>query len=832
MHRRLAAIAIAVASLVLPPAAFSFNPQPDPPGFQQLVEDIQALPPAQNPQPFLAKALAAREAALRGQPCTAKNVIGALRDQVAAKTGKRGIPDQTWAQVDSDALGVLVALLQADGSQACGGTGVPAVQGPAPEVDVVSSDTSGLTLHVSFPQPSFTPRTGNGTLYEDVAMDGLGAPGAVGKPNVPALTRFFALPQGADGSVRVLSTTGYDLNGIRLWPEQDEAADATGSPFASPPFAIDVQAYSTDASYPASPVREAALGAMRDLSLGGVETDGAQYNPVAQQLHVYTGIDLRVDFGGKNSHVFGDDRTTSVWNLSFQKQYSSSLLNYATVVANLGVGRWLFCGEEYLIVASHALKPAADTLAAARNADGIKTRVVTVGSGGGDIGTTPSQIQSYIRGELSSSCLIRPSYVGILGDTAQVPTWKVVSPWAGTGFDGKIATDLPYALADGADLLPDLAIGRMPAPDLTTATNEVAKITGYEDTPPFAPSFYSHATVTSYFQCGIDGTPCNPGTQDERTFTKLSETVRNGLLGEGYSVDRVYTTTAVSPQKFYDGTVLPGALLKPGFPWNGTAADVVSDWNAGRFLILHRDHGAPNGWGNPDFSTANIPSLTNGSLLPVVFSINCASGKFDDATPNFSEQLVEKTSGGAVGVIGDSRNSPSNTNSHLAAGLIDAIVPGTLPAYGSASPILRMGDVLVAGKQYMNTQNGLDGQDNSTTQAEEYLYHWFGDPTMPIWKHQPLAILRASVLASIVENAVHLTVGDPNLDGAVATLYVNGDAIGRALVANGEATIVPQGPVPPPSPEEGTSILVALDQDGYVPLDVPVERTVIVGDRG
>jgi hypothetical protein len=140
--------------------------------------------------------------------------------------------------------------------------------------------------------------------------------------------------------------------------------------------------------------------------------------------------------------------------------------------------------------------------------------------------------------------------------------------------------------------------------------------------------------------------------------------------------------------------------------------------------------------------------------------------------------------------------------------------------------------VLVAGKQYMNTQNGLDGQDNSTTQAEEYLYHWFGDPTMPIWKHQPLLILRESVLASIVENAVHLTVGDPNLDGAVATLYVNGDAIGRALVANGEATIVPQGPVPPPSPEEGTSILVALDQDGYVPLDVPVERTVIVGDRG
>ena len=62
--------------------------------------------------------------------------------------------------------------------------------------------------------------------------------------------------------------------------------------------------------------------------------------------------------------------------------------------------------------------------------------------------------------------------------------------------------------------------------------------------------------MTSYFQCGLDdgGQPCNPGTRDERTFSKLSETVRNGLIAAGKTVDRVYTTPAVTPQKFYDGT--------------------------------------------------------------------------------------------------------------------------------------------------------------------------------------------------------------------------------------------------------------------------------------
>lgn len=829
----------AAAALCAIPQAGAFNPQPDPPAMQALIDDINALPAVQNPQPFLAKAIAARDSAMRGQPCVAKSQLDALRNQVSAKQGKKGISDNTWAGIDGDAVSVLVALLQAPGSEACGGTTVAANGGTEPTVQVTDSDTTGLTLHVSFPDATFTPRTGNGASYLDMGMDGLGSVGDSGSPNVPALTNFFALPQGADGSVRVLDSSSYVVNGISLWPQQEDAADPTAVEFSAPPFAIDVKRYATNAFYPASPAATAPVGTLRDLRLGGVETDGAQYNPVARALRVYTGLDVRVDFTGQNSGIFGDGRVTSVWNLAAQRLYKSSLLNYDVVARNVGdIARYVFCGEEYLIVTSHALKPAADTLAAARNNDGIRTSVVTVGSGEGDIGTTPAQIQSYIRSQLNSArCLIRPSYVGILGDTAQVPTWLENSPEPSlTGFDGKIASDLEYALADNSDLLPDLAIGRMPAPDLATANNEVAKIIGYEDSPPVfgVGDFYDHATVTSYFQCGLDsgGQPCNPGTQDERTFSKLSQIVYAGLRAAHKTVDRVYTTSAFNPQKYYDGTSLPSDLLRSsGFAWNGTGTDVLNDWNAGRFLILHRDHGAPSGWANPDFSTANIPSLTNGNELPVVFSVNCASGKFDDASANFAEQLVEKASGGAVGVIGDSRNSPSNTNSHLAEGLIDAIFPSTLTSYGSSAPILRMGDVLVAGKQYMNTQSGLDGQSGSDTTAEEFLYHWFGDPTMPIWTKRPLTFL--SVFnASVLANAVHLTVSDSTADGSVATLYANGEAIGRGIVQNGSVDIVPGGPIPIPYPngDARTQLDVVVDQDGFVPTQVPVITSPLIID--
>ena len=79
--------------------------------------------------------------------------------------------------------------------------------------------------------------------------------------------------------------------------------------------------------------------------------------------------------------------------------------------------------------------------------------VVQTGARAGQIGTTPTQIQTFIRSQLTALYCIHPSYVTIIGDDELVPTFT-------TG-PGGIPSDLPYSMKTDADELPDVALGRI-----------------------------------------------------------------------------------------------------------------------------------------------------------------------------------------------------------------------------------------------------------------------------------------------------------------------------------------------------------------------------------
>jgi hypothetical protein len=593
----------------------------------------------------------------------------------------------------------------------------------------------------------------------------------------------------------------------------DPPPNFLAGPFAAKPFTLNDAAYKTPGPVPATPGDGEILGTSRDLVIGGLQIPAAQYDPTAKTLKVIKSVDINVAFEG-GPHTFSED-LGSPWEQA-QRRILSTFLN-ATFIRSRLVEVIRRCGEEMLVITNPTTLSAANTFAAARRAAGIRTTVVQTGSGAGQIGTTNTAIQTFIRSRLTALLCIHPSYVTIIGDDELVPTFA--------GING-IPSDLQYSMKTDADELPDVAVGRILGNDLTELNNAIAKIIGYETTAPSAGDFLTHATVAAQFQDDD-----NDG-QENRTFIQFAETVRNGLVNRGVTVDRIYgESPGNNPQRFNDGTSLPAALKKPTFGWNGTGAQVSTAWNAGRFMVVHRDHGWSDGWGTPGYGTADVNALTNGSLLPVVLSINCSSAAYDYDETSFVQSALVKPSGGAVGAFGDTRDSPTWSNTQLALGFVDGLLPSVLPAEGPASK-QRVGDALINGK--LRLAGLAPPATDGNTRNELYLWHYFGDPSMQMWGggEAPLVIAATEIKAIYREQYTGPPVpGDPPpyevtvtlpafLNGQPISLLRDGQVIGKATVANGAATIPAlfgDGSVKPGDLE------VAAEGDGAQPFKTRVE---------
>ncbi|MBZ0287719.1 MAG: hypothetical protein K8I30_08895, partial [Anaerolineae bacterium] len=290
-----------------------------------------------------------------------------------------------------------------------------------------------------------------------------------------------------------------------------------------------------------------------------------------------------------------------------------------------------------------------------------------------------------------------------------------------------------------------------------------------------------------------------------------------------------------TPRRDGEGWFLPAAIgPNSGFNWASTTANISTAWNAGRFLIIHRDHGWPGGWGNPPFDWSNVDALTNGTELPVVFSVNCASGLFDQDTgggaigtsaniPYFAERLLTNRNGGAIGVLGDTRNSPSWANSALARGFVDATWPNTEPGFGGGTSHRRLGDILTHGKLYLFSQGGLAGANIpwSDVGDEFRMWHCLGDPTLEMWTKNPNTFSLATVVSVRYTNRILFA--DYATEGATLTAYQRDgnlalQPLGRGTVKNGVAMFELVN-----TPDGGTPIMFAATLSDAVAQELEAE---------
>jgi len=841
------AVATATAALIASGPAPAFAQAPSPTtqtrtAVARLVTDTTALTDAQAPA-------SARSALLRdakrverlflGNSCRALRYVESYRaalrrvDATTPKTarGEPG-PPSVRGKLDRDALAVDAGIKQFSKTRRCGG-GVAAAKSSSVDSDVRRSSKRTLRLKVRLPRARWDAFSGGGADFIGLNMDGADPTGGVGDPGVPAFTRLFAVPRGARVSVKVSNARSYTLGDVKVMPKQQQAVDQAPLPgdelppetFADKPFKIDQRAYRARGKVPARLAYVTTLGRLRDVTIAGVQVPGAQYDRRKRALEVFTSMDVTVTFKGGGRWL--QDRPRTAFEKPFERIYSSALENYGTVARSPEVRKaggtdadaqefLPSCGEEYLIVTSSTLRPAADTLAASKQAAGMVTAIHEVAPG-----TAADDVRTFIRGELNNDNCTRPSYVVLLGDTSHVPSFLETCPGIA---DCQVTSDLSYSLDGiGTDAFADVMLGRIPANTLAVAQTTVDKIVAYQTQLPAPPGddFYNHATVTSNFE-GL-------GPRDARGFTLSAEKMRAGLRSRGHVVTRLNTAQSTADiQQFKDNTPIPDELKRPATPWTDGRDQVVNELNAGRFLFVHRDHGSRLGWANPGININDIGLLnSNSTKLPVVLAINCSSAGFGfPGNPSFDERLLHRQGGGAVAVIGDTEVSPTVQNDQLTVGWADAMFPQTVPTFGSAQPLTRMGEILNAGKAYMAAQAGPTQQLTGQVMREHLLWHLLGDPSMEIRTATPSTFNTAAFTTKFLHRTGTFPTGDAGFqvrvtstqagtDGTVATLKHAGEVIGRGTIAGGVALITPS------KRTDSASLTVTLERDSFIPADLP-----------
>jgi len=726
-------------------------------------------------------------------------------------SAKRLVPaGSTW-------VGLLLAMLLSSATALGEVIDIQEDTGPA-GLTLVSQKASGVEIHFGMEQFSLSPVVVDGQTLQAVSLPGVFLPNDAGAPDLPGIGRFIAIPEGATVSVEITSSRTMTMKDVAVAPAPVLPRENDDSP---PVYEPDPAIYGMDAYYPANPVTLSERRSIRgvDAVIAGITP--FQYNPVTRELVVYTELSVRIDFQGGRG-TFGETRLRSRY---WEPLLEAQLLNYASLPAlEPELPRQEGDGCDYMIICpdNPDFIAWADTLRSWRTLQGIDTEVFTTAV----TGTTTAQIEAFINNAYNTWNPVPAAFL-ILGDypSSGMRDTGITSPiW-----NSYCASDNIYADVDGDDL-PEFAHARICARDAAELQRMIGKMLSYERQPYTDPAFYANPVIAG-------------GWQDERWFILCCEV----CLG---FCQNVLGQTPRREYAIYQGN--PGALWStnantymvvnyfgpnglgyiPATPqhltdWGGNATRINSDINAGAYMVVHRDHGLEESWGEPLYTTTSLDGLTN-DKYPFVFSVNCLTGRYNWSGECFSEKF-HRIEHGALGLTCASQISYSFVNDAFFWGMFDGMWPQFDPGYGAneiGSTDVRPSFAMSYGKYYLEASNWPYNPGDKV--YTYHLFHQFGDAFITMYTAVPqnLTVVHDGVL--FTDTDTYPVQADA---GAVIALSVDGTLIGVA-----EATGYPQDIPIVPQAEPGELRLVVTKanyfrHDERVSIVPPAGPYLLIGDR-
>jgi hypothetical protein len=454
-----------------------------------------------------------------------------------------------------------------------------------------------------------------------------------------------------------------------------------------------------------------------------------EYFPAEKKLIVYRAVTVRIiteKSAANPTQSFLDRNRNLISELADNPEQLSSYTPSDQPLTNY----------QYLIVAPLIFKYEFQSLVNLNTAKGISTRVVTLdsilmGYTGFDY---PEKIRNFIKSQYLNHQI---QYVLLSGNPALVPCRKLhCSVLSGGVYYDSIPADLYYAamdgtfdlnnnrkygeIADSADLLPELSVGRFPVNDTSELRKMIRKTIGYQVNPVLG-EFAKPLLLGEHLYS-------NPMTfGGDYMDLLIDDHSDNGYFTHGIpSVQNTIST-------MYDTMISPPSNI---YRWS--AAQLLAKLNQGNSFIHHLGHA--NASYMLRLSTSSITnanfSQINGTThnFQLLYTQGCDDGAFD--LPCIAAKAVKIDNFLVAGIFNSrygwfNQGTTDGPSQHLEREFVSAMYRDTLPEFhiGTAHQISK-----IKTAPYV----GLPGEFEPGAQRWcHFGCNLLGDPALRVWTAEP-----------------------------------------------------------------------------------------------
>ncbi len=288
-------------------------------------------------------------------------------------------------------------------------------------------------------------------------------------------------------------------------------------------------------------------------------------------------------------------------------------------------------GADYILISHERFWDAARSLAEHRRAQNLRVATVDVQDIYDEFNDgifDPMAIQKFLQYAYENWQPPAPLYVLLVGDATWAYDKPLARSWQRPCFIpsimkytyswGVTSSDNAFVCVSGDDRLPDMFIGRLPVNTGEEAQIVIDKIIQYEKQPMIG-DWRKRVCLA----CG-----------DDPFFEQSADQLYREYIPKSFDVPRLYTN--------------------PRSKYFGSTQELVGIFNDGVALLNFIGHGGGGVFFDADlFLLEDIVLLKNARTLPVIFSLTCFIGYFDNPwTPSLGEELLRARDKGCVATFG------------------------------------------------------------------------------------------------------------------------------------------------------------------------------------